>query len=353
MVICDNIIVCLPIRLQFGRSVGMVEKLKGEELLNWFISQFNIQAYRLVKSYQIEKAHAVTLIYGPRGVGKSTLLQYLYQQSQLEKGILLTDASAFARQYAYSAQENNLNSFRKRYRSSRLLIIDDLQFLVGKAKTIEELHYTYEYIIENGGKMVITIEADIPVLDFLGERLASRFLSGAVIPINRLQEIELVLFLEDYIRETRLFIDKLVLNEIAKLTNNFSDAILSLKKFIQFAESQQDELSITCFRTYREYEENNKLKEANPMNIIQNVSQTMGIAIEELLGSSRKPKVNEAREMAIYIIRTLCAISYPEIARLFNRNHNTIIISYKKMQEKLIKDQELKLKYEIVLNVFK
>ena len=322
--------------------------------MNWFISEFNIRACRLIKNYQIEEAPDVTLIYGPRGVGKSALLHYLFQKSELEKGkLVMTDALAFARQYAYSAQENTLNLFRKRFRSSRLLLVDDLQFLAGKVKTIEELHYTYEYIIENGGKMVITIEADIPVLDFLGERLASRFLSGVVIPIVRPNEKELERFLEDYIHEKRLVMDKSMLRLISERTNNLTDAIMIIRKFILFAEEHQEELSLSCFQSFWENEEIQKHKVADPMNIIRNVGHTMGISVEELLSSSRKPKVNEAREMAIYMIRTLCHISYPAIAHYFNRNHNTIIMSYKKMQKKLVKDKELISKYEILLNAIR
>ncbi|MDP4126776.1 MAG: DnaA/Hda family protein, partial [Bacillota bacterium] len=137
--------------------------------MNWFKSDFNIRAWRLIEKYNLEKAPGVTLIYGSEGVGKSTMLRLLYQRIGVEKRGILTDSLSFARQYAYSAQENKLNMFRQRYRSARLLLIDDLQFLAGKVKTIEELHFTYEYIIGNGGKMVITLEANGPQLEFLGE----------------------------------------------------------------------------------------------------------------------------------------------------------------------------------------
>ena len=137
------------------------------------------------------------------------MLRNIYQHIGLKEGSIFTDALSFARQYAYAAQDNKLNLFRQRYRSTQLLLIDDLQFLAGKAKTIEELHYTYEYVIGNGGKMVITLEADSPQLEFLGERLASRFLSGVVIPIERPHENEIERFLNEYIHEKHLFMDKL------------------------------------------------------------------------------------------------------------------------------------------------
>lgn len=327
--------------------------LKGEAGLNWFISDFNIRACRLVKYFKFENAPSVTLIYGPRGVGKSSLLQYLYQKEELAKKRLITDALVFARQYAYAAQEKKLKCFRERYRSTSLLLLDDLQCLAGKAKTIEELYHTYEYISERGGKLVITLEADILALDFLGERLASRFLSGVVMPIDQPQVMELEGFLEEYIREKRLFMDNLIISLIAGKTANLADAISTVDKFIQFAESQQDELSLACFQSFWEKRESIKRQTADPMNIIRKVSQTMGISVEELLSTSRKPKVNEAREMAVFIIRKLCHISYPVIGCYFNRSHNTIIMSYKKMQAKLVDDEELNDKYQEVLKAFK
>lgn len=321
--------------------------------MDWFLSEFNIRAWRLIKNYQLEKASGVTLIYGPRGIGKSTLLNHLYHHLVPKERGIFTDALSFSRQYAYAAQDNKLNSFRQRYRSARLLLIDDLQFLDGKVKTIEELHYTYEYILGNGGKMVITLEAELPRMEFLGERLASRFLSGMVVAINRPQEEEIERFLEEYVHRKHLFIDKLVLKVIAELIDNMADALKVIKQFVEFAELQQDELSLLCFRAYWENEERRRTMVADPLNIIRIVSQTMGIPVGELVGPSRKPGVNEARHLAIYIIRTSCEISFPAIAGYFNRKHSTMITSYKTMQEKLLQDQELYQKYQIILNVFK
>lgn len=321
--------------------------------MNWFLSEFNIRAWRLIRNYRLETAPNVTLIYGPRGIGKSTMLRYLYQHIRLNEESIFTDALTFSRQYAYAAQDNKLKLFRQRYRATRVLLIDDLQFFEGKVKTIEELHYTYEYVIENGGKMVISLEADLPQLEFLGERLASRFLSGVVVPVNCPLENEMERFLDEYIHQKRLFMNKSVVDVIARRTDNLADAMRVIEQFIQFAELEEDELSLQCFQVFWEKEEEKRKMVADPMNIIKIVSQNTKVSVEELVGPSRKTSVNEARELAIYTIRTLCQISFPLIACYFNRKHSTMITSYQKIQAKLPNDQELYKKYEIILKAFK
>ncbi|KGP76788.1 chromosomal replication initiator protein DnaA [Desulfosporosinus sp. Tol-M] len=320
--------------------------------MNWFLSEFNIRAWRLINNYELAKAADVTLIYGQKGLGKTAMLRYLYQQRGQHEGGILADGMAFARQYAYAAQGNKLKPFRQRYRTTRLLLIDDLQFLEGKVKTIEELHYTYEYVIGNGGKMVITLEADSPQLEFLGERLASRFLSGVVIPIERPLVNEIGQFIGEYIHHKHLIMDTEVQGIIAKRTENLADAIRIIEQFVKFAEFQQAKLSMQYFYLYWEDIDRKRNIATEPINIIRIAAQTMEIPVEELVGPSRKPRVNEARELAIYTIRTLCQISYPAIACYFNRKYSTMIISYKKMQEKLTKNKELEDKYRKILKVF-
>ena len=321
--------------------------------MNWFLSEFNIRAWRLIRNYELEKAADVTLIYGQRGLGKTVMLHYLYQHRGQHEGGILADAMAFARQYAYAAQDNKLNLFRQRYRTTRLLLVDDLQFLEGKVRTIEELFYTYEYVIGNGGKMVLTLEADSPRLEFLGERLASRFLSGLVIPIAVPLVHEIEGFLVEYIHQKHLFMNSEVLQIIAKRTDNLADALKIIEHFVEFAESQEDELSLSCFQAYWEDKERKRNRVTEPINILKITAQTMEIPVEELVGPSRKPRVNEARELAIYTIRTLCQISYPAIAGYFHRTHSTIISSYKKMQIKLTKDPELERIYNNISRFFK
>lgn len=319
--------------------------------MNWYVNEFNIRVWRMVNNYQLNKAPSLTMIYGLKGLGKSAMLLNLHRKIGPQQSIL-TEAASFARQYAYAAQENKLNQFRQRYRSSQLILFDDLQLLTGKLKTIEELYYTYESVIGRGGKMVIVLQSDSPNLEFLGERLASRFLGGVIIPIERPSLSEIKDFLDAHIHHKCLYIDERVKDLIAEAYDNLADVKRVLEDFKSFAELHQDELSLSCFKEYLVNAEYQKNTAVEPLNVIRLVSQTLGIPLEDLVGPSQKIKINEARQLAIYIIRTICQLSYPDIAHYFNRNHNTMITAYQKMHEKLAKDPELKRKYEIILNVF-
>lgn len=320
--------------------------------MNWFLSDFNIHVWRLITNYQLGRAQGVTLIYGPYGVGKSTMLRHLYRLNAQQDGSLIVDALSFSRQYAYAAQEKKLNQFRERYRGTRLLLLDDLQLLEGKIKTIEELQHTYENVVANGGKLVFTLQGHTPNLDFLGERLASRLMSGLVIPIERPMNHEIKRFISETLQSKHIQMEESVINVIAERTNNLSHALDVITQFIQYAEAQKNELNFSCFHDYWKSEEDRKALVADPMNIIRAVAVTMEVSVQELLGQSRKTNINEARQLSIYIIRTLTQISYPAIACYFNRKHSAMIASCKKINDRLTVDQELFRKYESILSMF-
>lgn len=320
--------------------------------MSWFLSDFNIQAWRLINDYDPAKAATVTLIFGRSGLGKTSLLRHLYQQRGALANDILVEANTFARQYAYAAQNDKLTLFRRRYRTARLLLIDDFQFFKGKAKTIEELQNTYEALLERGGKIVAALEDDSPRLKFLGTRLSSRFLGGMVVPILPPQSKEIEAFIAEYIRRKQIYMESATVELIAERTASLADALAIIEQFVNYAKLHETDLSVLCFRIFWQDLERRSNRAAEPLNIIKTVAQYTGIPSEELVGHSRKVKTLEARELAIYVIRTLCGISYPVIAEYFKRSHSSVMASYKKMQKKLANDQELETKYKQILKMF-
>ncbi len=318
-----------------------------------FVSDFNALIYQAIDKFNFDNAPQVTLIYGPQGLGKTTILNLLYQRMFRKRLLVeLVNAQAFAQDYAYAAQENFLDSFRARFRSPKLLLIDDLQLLAGKPKTLVELFYTYEHIIEREGKMIISLEADFPELNFLGKGLASRLLGGLVLPVRQPLSEEIEEFINYYLEKRLLVMEREVVQALASLVCNLKMVINSIDKFVEFAEARQVALTLPYFQEFWTKLEAAKSRELEPVNVIRVSAEVMGITVEDLLGFKRTPKIAEARQLAIYSTRFLCRNSYPEIGRCFSRGHAAIIYACQQMDKKLALDHNLKQKFEAIIKVF-
>lgn len=318
-----------------------------------FVSNFNSLIYQAIDNFNFVNTPQVTLIYGPQGLGKTTILNMFYQRMRKKRiSVELVNARAFAQEYAYAAQENMLDSFRARFRSPKLLLIDDLQLLARKPKTLVELLYTYEHIIEREGKIIICLEAEFPELNFLGKGLASRFLGGLVLTVKQPLSEEMEEFINYYLDKRRLIMEREAVQCLASLVCNLKMAINSINKFVEFAESRQVALTLKYFREFWSELEDAKSRELEPVNVLRVTAEVMGSTVEELLGFKRTPRIAEARQLAIYTIRFLCQSSYPEIGRSFSRGHGTIIYACQQMDKKLTLDNALKQRFETIIKVF-
>ncbi len=318
-----------------------------------FVGNFNSLIYQAIDNFNFITSPQVTLIYGPPGLGKTTLLNLLYHQMRKNKiSVELVNARAFAQEYAYAAQENFLFSFRERFRSPKLFLLDDLQLLARKPKTQVELFYTYEHIIEREGKMIIILEADSPKLDFLGQGLASRFLGGLVLTVKQPLRDEMEEFIDFYLDKRRLIMEREAVQCLANLVCNLKVAISSVDKFVEFAESRQVALTLAYFQEFWLESDVANSRKLEPVNVIQVTAELMGITVEDLLGFKRTPKLTEARHLAMYTIRFLCRNSYPEIGRSFSRGHGAIIYACQQMDKKLTLDNALKERFETIIKVF-
>ncbi|HWQ72321.1 MAG TPA: DnaA/Hda family protein [Desulfitobacteriaceae bacterium] len=318
-----------------------------------FVSDFNSLAYKTFHNYKLVDAPAVTLIYGLAGLGKTTLLDYLYQSKQIKRiPAEYINARTFAQTYAYAAQNNLLFPFRERFRTPKILFMDDLHLLAGKSKTLGELFYTYEYIIEREGKLIISLEADFPALGFLGEGLASRFLGGLVLKIKQPSSPEIERFIEYYLAEKNLNMKREVIKAISDLVCNPGMAVSSINEFVKFSESKGKALTLKCFQEYLRKAQESNLRKLEPLNVIRVTAEVTGTTASELLGFKRTPKIAEARQLAIYAVRLLCHNSYPEIGRSFSRGHGAIIYACRKMEKRMEQDGALKQKLAAIKKFF-
>lgn len=321
--------------------------------LNVFQSEFNFLVVQTVESFTYNRAFETLLIYGPQGVGKTEMLKTLYRkQKHLGPEVIWVDALSFAREYAFAAQELSLVTFRKNYRSAKILFVDNLNLLAGKERTIEELLFTYEHIIGQGGKVIASLEGSLNV-EFLGQRLASRFLSGIVLPIHPPKTSELRKFVEYFVNQKRLIVEAAVLNEISEKSKDLTQVKEILTGFVKYAEQEESALTVPVFQRYWLEVEKTERTQVSVNNILQVTAEITGIKVEEILNGGRKqPNVAEARRLAIYTTRLLCKLSYAQIGQIYKREHNSILRTCRLLEEELKKNNDLRGRFQAILKVF-
>lgn len=320
-----------------------------------FVSDFNRLAYLSVQRFKLNEAPGVTLLYGPAGVGKSYWLEILYQRLKSRNPglrIQRLNAQNYVQQYAYSAQLHNLSSFRSRLRTTQLLMFDDLQFLRGKLKSIEELLYTYEYLSAGEGRLIVNLQGVAPDLEFLGERLSSRLLSGQAIPIFSPTPVELEAFIRQYCRYHHLVVEEQALEQMAFLVTNLGEVQQVVRGFVRFAENRESALTWECFSRF--WDELCLSQGHRPTldNIIRITAEVLGVPSADIQGERRTRPLVAARQLAMYLSKQLGAASYSEIGRYYRRRHSAVIEACRQMDIKLVNNQELRESYRKICSFF-
>lgn len=318
----------------------------------WFVSRFNQLAVTTLKNYDRSYAPTVTLLNGPSAVGKTELLRACYELQRDQGRVIYMDAQSFAQSFAYAAQEGGLTNFRNRIRSASLLIFDHLEKLKGKKQSIGEFLHTYEALSEHGGRMIVGFQGPISQLDFLGKKLSSRLLGGLTISIETPASSEMLEYTSRYMRSRYLHTEYRVIEQISSRVKNFREAQEWVQGFVQYANEREVTLEYSVFSEYRVVREKALLRLPTPENIVRRVAELTNLTPEEIRGSHRMTRIHEARLLAIYTIRSLCQLSYPEIGKYFQRAHSAIIKSCQEFPKRMKDNPEWNDKYNSLLDYF-
>lgn len=329
-----------------------VERERGKGMV-WVTSGFNQIVVNTLKDYDPKHAPALTLVYGPSGVGKTDLLRSCFLRLKKQHRVVYIDAQEFSRSFAYAAQKGSLSQFRDRLRSTSLLIFDHLETLKGKKQSIEELLHTYESLFERGAKMIVGFQGKISELDFLGEKLCSRLLGGLAIPIHSPSESEMFEYLNRYSQSRYLILEEKVIEQTSSRVKNFREAQEFLQGFTRYAESFDVAMDREAFSRFVDWKEKESFHLPTPENIVRRVAILTDIDPALIYGDQRQTRIREARQLAIYAIRKVCQLSYPDIGQYFNKAHSSIIKSCQQFPELMKENPAWEEKYKLLLQYFR
>jgi len=293
-------------------------------------------------------------LYGDTGLGKTHLMQavaHTVMERQPETRITFIGTEQFTNEMIGSIRERTTQEFRRRYRETDLLLVDDVQFLKGKESTQEEFFHTFNALYEAGRQIILTSDRPPSEIPGLEARLVSRFQWGMVADIE-LPDLEhriAILRNKAVIDHLEMTIPEDVIRFIAEhVRSNVRELEGSIIKLLAYASLKHREITVDVAREALR----DKLRPGestvastaglNSDTIQQAVAKEWGVTTEGLRSKTRTKALTAPRQVAMYLCKKLTKHSYPEIGRAFGgKHHTTVIHSFEKIQALAVDDAAL------------
>ena len=287
-------------------------------------------------------------LYGDTGLGKTHLMQavaHAVMERQPDIRITFIGTEQFTNEMIGSIRERTTQEFRRRYRETDLLLVDDVQFLKGKESTQEEFFHTFNALYEAGRQIILTSDRPPSEIPGLEARLVSRFQWGMVADIE-LPDLEhriAILRNKAMIDHLEMTIPEDVIRFIAEhVRSNVRELEGSIIKLLAYASLKHREITVDVAReALRDKLRPGETTTAatvglNPDTIQQAVAKEWGVTTEGLRSKTRTKALTAPRQVAMYLMRELLGLQLVEIGATFGgRDHSTVIHSLERVSAML------------------
>ncbi len=353
-------------RIQHVAPVSTQECLKSINPRNTFetfvVGEGNrfAHAAALAVAQNLGTAFNPLFIYGATGLGKTHLMHAIAQfvlKSRPESRILYISSETFVNEYILALREGNISNFRKRYRNTDLLLIDDVQFFAKKESCQEEFFHTFNELFNSGKQIVLSCDKPVNEVADIEQRLVSRFGWGVSVDIQA----------PDY--ETRLAIlnSKLsALNGSASIRPEAVDLIArrftknvrrmegALTNLIGYASLISPDNPITLEKV-QELLSDMLMQEDGAQSvdiefIQKKTAEYYKIDLAEMTSKRRPANIALVRQIAMYLCRKLTAHSLQEIGKRFGgRDHGTVMYAIRTVDHEMNSDETVKRSVDFLL----
>jgi chromosomal replication initiator protein len=289
------------------------------------------QAAALAVAEMPARSYNPLFIYGEPGLGKTHLLQavahYVRENYSRTHIVKYVTTESFLNQYVDAIRGQGMQAFKQRYRNVDVLLIDDIQFIEGKEATQEELFHTFNHLHQANSQLVFSSDRPPDAIATLEDRLRSRFKMGLITEINPPDLETRLAILRKKAESESPEPPADVLEFIAShITNNIRELEGALIRVCAYASLTKEPLSAEMAdRVLADLISDSRPRPITPEVILEATSQLFNFPIEEIRGKSRRRPLVQARQISMYVFRELTDMSYPAIAREYDRDHTTVI----------------------------
>lgn len=297
-------------------------------------------------------------IYGGVGLGKTHLMQAIGNfiiKSNPSLKVMYVTSEVFTNELIESikTEKNTSNkNFREKYRNVDVLLIDDIQFIIGKESTQDEFFHTFNTLRES--KKQIIISSDRPPKDFetLEERLRSRFEWGLIVDISPPNYETRMAILHKKEELEGYNIDNEILDYIAtNVKSNIRELEGSLTKLVAYSKLTHSDINIKFAEdVLKDIISPNAHREVTPDLIIQVVSEHFGITTADITSQKRNQEIVFPRQIAMYLCRIMTDVPLQSIGNYMGkRDHSTIMYGADKITKEIKNNESVKNTVEIIM----
>ena len=295
-------------------------------------------------------------LYGGVGLGKTHLMHAVawnIKKRNPKKNVVYLTAEKFMYQFIKALRFKNIMSFKEQFRSVDVLMIDDVQFIIGKDNTQEEFFHTFNTLIDKKRQIVISADKSPADLDGLEDRLKSRLGWGLVADIHPLTYELRLGILQAKAEQKSLQLKQEVMEFLAnKITNNVREMEGALNRLAVHASIQDSEISVDLVKDVLKDLLRTNSRKITIDEIQKKVVEHYNIKLSDMHSPRRSRSVARPRQVAMYLAKSITTRSLPEIGRKFGgRDHTTVIHAIKTIEEIMVIDPNLAEDIELLTRI--
>ena len=284
------------------------------------------------------------LIYGDSGLGKTHLLYAIanvIRRNDQNAKIVYIKGDDFINEFIELIRAGRGSEFRAKYREADLLLVDDVQFVAGKEQVQNEFFHTFNNLYESGKQIVLTSDRPPSEMTRLDDRLRTRFEWGLLADVTPPDLETRLAIVKNKAAALGMDLPDKIASYIAEnVTSNVRQLEGTVNKILAYKDllgSEADEETVT--RAMQDIIKSSREYIPTPDNILDYISKYYGVDKEVICGQQRVKDAVAARQIAMYLIRSITKLSVVDIGKVFdNRDHSTVLYSLKQVEKQMKTD---------------
>ena len=314
---------------------------------NFIVGNSNQLAYAGAKAVSENPGNIFNplVIHSPVGLGKTHLLQAIGHETKA-KGLvtLYVTSEEFTNQYVMAIQNGQTEEFRDKYRKVDVLLIDDIQFLIGKEQTQEGFFHTFNALHVKNKQIVVASDRHISELRTLESRITSRLTGGLVTDIQLPQLETRVAILQGKVQEKKYDIPAEVIGFLGeRIQSNIRELEGLLNRVVAWSQFRDEPITIESVKRMIGDSQINTKKPVSDSTIISEVSNYFGVPSDEIIGPRRSKSYLLPRQVTMFLLREETSLSLSAIGKILGgRDHSTVLHGHDKVASLINSDNKLR-----------